>query len=201
MSPYNGKDYMFLTPSVTYQTGYSNISHRIHVWYILATFDYIWLIFMVNVGIYAIHGSFGYEFIFVILSRGETTKHGKICHHYCLLNCPCHVSGCQWNFHECWVLNFNQIILNTVEIEIKWRSPSWNSWKKKTKKQQRNQGFYDAKPPHFSQAESTGIVKSWHITTGLAYLPTWKPIKNQPSTSWWFQPNWKIFVKLGIFPK
>ena len=25
----------------------------------LATFDYVWLIFMVNVGIHTIHGSFG----------------------------------------------------------------------------------------------------------------------------------------------
>ena len=31
-------------------------SHRIHVWYI---YTYIWLIFMVNVGEYTIHGSYG----------------------------------------------------------------------------------------------------------------------------------------------
>ena len=32
-------------------------SHRIHVWYM---FTYIWLVFMVNVGKYAIHGSYGF---------------------------------------------------------------------------------------------------------------------------------------------
>ena len=25
--------------------------------------------------------------------------------------------------------------------------------------------------------------------------------KALPSTSWWFQPIWKILVKMGIFPK
>ena len=33
-------------------------THRIHVWYI---YTYIWLIYMVNVGKYTIHGSYGKE--------------------------------------------------------------------------------------------------------------------------------------------
>ena len=35
---------------------FSSLTHRIHVWYI---YTYIWLIFMVNVGKYTIHGLFG----------------------------------------------------------------------------------------------------------------------------------------------
>ena len=27
------------------------------------------------------------------------------------------------------------------------------------------------------------------------------PLLFQPSSSWWFQPSWKILVKMGIFPK
>ena len=34
----------------------------------------------------------------------------------------------------------------------------------------------------------------WHVTS--ASDPNWKYIKS----SWWFQPIWKILVKLGIFP-
>ena len=33
-------------------------THRIHVWYI---YTHIWLIYMVNVGKYTIHGSYGKE--------------------------------------------------------------------------------------------------------------------------------------------
>ena len=96
-------------------------------------------------------------------------KHGKICHYYCLLNFPCHVSGCQWNFHECWGLNFNQIILNTVEIEIKWRSPSWSSWKKKLNKT-RNQGVLWRQTSSFQPGRINGnclnpdtSLRDWHI--------------------------------------
>ena len=45
---------------------------------------------------------------------------------------------------------------------------------------------------------------SWDICgRNCIYLPTYLIIyhKNQPFTGWWFQPIWKILVKLEIFHK
>ena len=39
------------------------------------------------------------------------------------------------------------------------------------------------------------------IQTCLPFYCTWNPLRLKTLTSWWFQPIWKILVKLDIFPK
>ncbi len=43
--------------------------------------------------------------------------------------------------------------------------------------------------------------KSYAALSDFFPRPNFNPFLKSRTTSWWFQPNWKILVKLGIFPK
>ena len=47
-----------------------------------------------------------------------------------------------------------------------------------------------------------GVISQSHCTTvGEMFAPYSKPGIQTKKSSWWFQPPWKILVKMGIFPK
>ena len=73
--------------------GPNRISHRIHVWYI---YLHEWLVFMVNVGEYTIHGSYGYRIRVCVLLSAIDAASGRFGSSYNLGEKKTFLSSRKW---------------------------------------------------------------------------------------------------------